>query len=231
VRLAVRAVPTTRSAAGAILSDLPPLPETADEVRAIAAALGAGPESIFLGARASERSVKEREHSARRVILFATHGLVPGDIDGLGQPSLAMSNPTVTGGEGDGLLTLEEILALDLDADWVILSACNTGAGDGRGAEAVSGLGRAFFYAGARALLVSNWPVHSEATKELTTSMMAPGEDLRGRSRAELHRLAMARMVDKGVFRDTSGNAVFSYAHPVFSAPFSVVGDGRGSTR
>ena len=54
----------------------------------------------------------------------------------------------VAGVEGDGLLTMEEILALKLDADWVVLSACNTGAGAGAGAEAASGLGRAFFYAG-----------------------------------------------------------------------------------
>ena len=66
---------------------------------------------------------------------------------------------------------MEEILALKLDADWVVLSACNTGAGAGAGAEAASGLGRAFFYAGTRALLVTNWSVHSQSARELVTDL------------------------------------------------------------
>ena len=80
---------------------------------------------------------------------------------GLTQPALALSAPDVAGVDGDGLLTMEEVLGLRLDADWVVLSACNTGTGAGAGAEAASGLGRAFFYAGTRALLVTNWSVHS----------------------------------------------------------------------
>ena len=87
------------------------------------------------------------------------------------QPALALSSPAVTGEEGDGLLTMEEILGLKLDADWVILSACNTGAGAGAGAEAASGLGRAFFYAGTRALLVTNWSVHSQSARQLVTDL------------------------------------------------------------
>ena len=64
---------------------------------------------------------------------------------------------------------MEEILTLKLDADWVVLSACNTAAGAEAGAEAVSGLWRAFFYAGAHALLVTNWAVMSDAATALTT--------------------------------------------------------------
>ena len=103
--------------------------------------------------------------------MFATHGLVPGELNGLTQPALALSAPDVSGSEGDGLLTMEEILALRLDADWVVLSACNTGSGAGAGAEAASGLGRAFFYAGTRALLVTNWSVHSQSARDLTTDL------------------------------------------------------------
>ncbi len=68
---------------------------------------------------------------------------------------------------------MEEILALKLDADWVVLSACNTGTGAGAGAEAASGLGRAFFYAGTRALLVTNWSVHSQSARELVTDLFS----------------------------------------------------------
>jgi CHAT domain-containing protein len=143
------------------LALLPRLPDTADELRSIALALQADPSKVlFLGKDASETKVKTVDLSGFKVIAFATHGLVPGELNGLTQPALALSSPAVSGGDGDGLLTMEEILTLKLDADWVVLSACNTGASAGAGAEAASGLGRAFFYAGSRALLVTNWSVH-----------------------------------------------------------------------
>ena len=87
------------------------------------------------------------------------------------QPALGADGAEVAGVEGDGLLTMEEILTLKLDADWVVLSACNTGAGAGAGAEAASGLGRAFFYAGTRAILVTNWSVHSQSARELVSDL------------------------------------------------------------
>lgn len=122
------------------------LPDTAEEIKSIASALKADPGTdVFVGKRASEQRVKTMDLSDRRVIAFATHALVPGDLDGLSQPALALCSPEVTGEDEDGLLTLGEILKLKLNADWVVLSACNTGAADGAGAEAVSGLGRAFF--------------------------------------------------------------------------------------
>ena len=170
----LRAAPETAKLDTANLASLPRLPDTADEVRAIAVALKADlTRDVFIGARASEGAVKTLELSGYRVLAFATHGLVPGDLDGLTQPALALSAPDVTGGEDDGLLTMGEILGLRLDADWVVLSACNTGSGEGAGAEAVSGLGRAFFYAGTRALLVSNWPVETTSAKALTTDLFA----------------------------------------------------------
>src|SRR5262249_6351984 len=158
IRLVRRAAPATSGVNSATLGRLPRLPETADEVRAIATALHADATDVFLGAQANEKQVRSMTLSDRKVILFATHGLVPGDLDGLTQPALALSAPSVARVDGDGLLTMEKILALHLDADWVVLSACNTASGEGGGAEAISGLGRAFFYAGTRALLVSNWP-------------------------------------------------------------------------
>jgi CHAT domain-containing protein len=91
-----------------------------------------------------------------RILYFATHGLVAGDIKGLGEPSLALSIPVQPTDFDDGLLTASEVAQLDLNADWVVLSACNTIAGDKPGAEALSGLARSFFYGGARALLVSH---------------------------------------------------------------------------
>ena len=159
---------------------MPRLPDTADELKAIAIALQADPSKVLhLGKDANEKNIKSLDLSGFKVLAFATHGLVPGELNGLTQPALALSAPSVAGIDGDGLLTMEEILALKLDADWVVLSACNTGAGAGAGAEAASGLGRAFFYAGTRALLVTNWSVHSESARELVSDMFErQAEDL-----------------------------------------------------
>ena len=228
--LRLRARPDTRRFNSAEIARLPRLPDTADEIRGIAVALKADlNEDVFLGARASEQRVKSLDLSNRQVIAFATHGLVPGDLNGLIEPALALSSPKVTGGDNDGLLTLGEILALKLDADWVVLSACNTAAAQGAGAEAVSGLGRAFFYAGTRALLVSNWPVETTSAKVLTTDLFRRQSEDRGLSRAEALRQAMLGLMDgPGYIDPDTDKVVFSYAHPIFWAPFTIVGDGGG---
>ena len=226
-----RSVPQTREATSADLAMLPRLPDTAAEVKSIALALKADPTTdVFVGALASETQVKTMDLSNRKVIAFATHGLVPGDLDGLTQPALALSSPKVTGGNEDGLLTMGEILGLKLNADWVVLSACNTAAADGAGAEAVSGLGRAFFYAGARSLLVSNWPVETTSAKTLTTDVFRRQAKDSTLTRAEALRQAMLQLIDGPGRTDQNGNTLFSYAHPIFWAPFSLVGDGGGGT-
>jgi CHAT domain-containing protein len=164
--------------------------------------------------------------SGYKVLAFATHGLVPGELDGLTQPALALSSPRVTGEAGDGLLTMEEILALKLDADWVILSACNTAAGAEAGAEAASGLGRAFFYAGTRALLVTNWSVHSQSARELVTDLFRRQTSDASLTRGEALREAMMALVDGRGYVDDHGETQFAYAHPLFWAPYSIIGDG-----
>jgi CHAT domain-containing protein len=229
IRLKRRAVPKTESANSADLARLPRLPETADEVRAISLALNADPaKDVFLGAQATEHQVRTMNLVDRRVVMFATHGLVPGDLDGLTQPALALSAPSVAAGGGDGLLTMDKILGLKLDADWVVLSACNTASGDGAGVEAVSGLGRAFFYAGARAVLVTNWPVETGSAKLLTTDTFHRQATNPGLSRAAALQQAMVGMIDGDGLVDAQQKTVFSYAHPIFWAPFSLVGDGGG---
>lgn len=221
-----RNAPTTQGMDSADLAMLPRLPDTADEVRSIALALHADPvRDVILGARANERTVRSTNLADRRIVMFATHGLVPGDLNGLTQPALALSAPAVADVDGDGLLTMDEILTLKLNADWVVLSACNTAAGDGAGAEAVSGLGRAFFYAGTRALLVSNWPVETTSARLLTTSLFARQAADPGLPRAVAMQRAMVDLID-GPGVQENGTPVFSYAHPIFWAPFSVVGDG-----
>ena len=227
----LRAAPNTAGLDSAGIGQLPRLPDTADEIGSIALALKADlTADVFLGERANEDAVKAMDLSGYKILAFATHGLVPGDLDGLAQPALALSAPNVAGVGGDGLLTMDEILGLKLDADWVVLSACNTGTGRGAGAEAVSGLGRAFFYAGTRSLLVSNWPVETTSAKILTTDVFRRQAENPDLTRAEALRQAMLALVDGPGYVDAeSGKTVFSYAHPIFWAPFSLIGDGGGN--
>jgi CHAT domain-containing protein len=141
---------------------------------------------------------------------------------------LALTAPDVADIDGDGLLTMEEVLALRLNADWVVLSACNTGTGAGAGAEAVSGLGRAFFYAGARTLLVTNWPVYSASARDLVTDLFRRQASDAKLTRAEALRQAMVDLMEGPGFKGVDGATLYAYAHPVFWAPYSIIGDGGG---
>jgi CHAT domain-containing protein len=223
--LSLRTVPNTRTVTTASLSLLPRLPDTRSEVIAVAKALGANEKTdVFLGKDADEKRIKTMNILPYQVVSIATHGLVEGDLDGLDEPALALSSPAVTGNDEDGLLTMSEVLSLRMNADWTVLSACNTAAAGGKGAEAVSGLGRAFFYAGSKALLVSNWPVHSAATTELMTNLFRMQAENPSISRAEALRQARLLLINGPGYTDKSGQSLFSYAHPIFWAPFTIVG-------
>jgi len=203
---------------------LPPLPDTREEIIAIARALKADlSRDVFLGAAASKQSLKSADLANRRIVAFATHGLVPGDFPNLDQPALALASPD--GKAESGLLTLEEILQLKLDADWVVLSACNTAAGDGAGAEAISGLGRGFFYAGSRSLLVTHWPVETRSARVLVTKLFERYADEASLTRAQALRAAQLAIMDEHV-AGADGKPVFSYAHPLFWGAYALVGDG-----
>jgi CHAT domain-containing protein len=200
------------------LRQLPRLPETRAELRSISKALGADDRSLYLGEQANETRIKTSRLDTYRVIAFATHGLVADELPGIQEPALVLTPPATPSDQDDGLLTASEIATLNLSADWVVLSACNTAAGDGStGAEGLSGLSKAFFYAGARSLLVSHWSVDSEASVALTTRTF--GAYAGGQSKAEALRTAALQMmsVRKGGRR---------YDHPMYWAPFVIVGDG-----
>ena len=117
----------------------------------------------------------------------------------------------------DGLLTASEVAQLKLNADWVVLSACNTAAEGNPGAEALSGLARAFFYAGARSLVVSHWEVDSEATVQLMTGTFQAAARDPKLSHAEMLQQSMLSMIDSATSDDD--------AHPRVWAPFVVVGE------
>jgi CHAT domain-containing protein len=202
----------------AALASAPRLPETADELKAIAQKLGAPASDVYLRGTATVTNVKRAKLSDYRVVYFATHGLVAGEVKGLGEPALLLTLPKEPSPFDNGLLTASEVAQLKMNADWVVLSACNTMAGDKPGAEALSGLARAFFYAGTRALLVSHWAVDSQAATRLTTSTF---EQLRlnpGIGRAEALRRAMLE------YMNDISNPLNAY--PAFWGPFAIVGEG-----
>ena len=226
-RVKLRASPRTGQLRSANLGLLPRLEDTGDELKSIAAALQADPTKVlYLGKNANEKIVKGLDLSRFRIVAFATHGLIPGDLDGLTQPALALTAPEVADIDGDGLLTVEEILSLKLNADWVVLSACNTAAGAGAGAEAVSGLGRAFFYAGTRALLVTNWSVDSASARELVTGVFRRQAENSKLSRAESLRQSMVALMESSEVKNKEGQTVYTHAHPLFWAPYTIIGDG-----
>ena len=194
------------------------LPDTADEIRDVAKRLGAADSDIFLGRAASETQVKSLALADYRIVYFATHGLVAGDVKGLAEPSLALTIPRNPSSHDDGLLTASEIAQLKLNADFVVLSACNTIAGEKPGAEALSGLARAFFYAGTRALLVTHWAVDSAATTTIATSTFANLNADAKLGRAEAMRRAMVAYL--------SDETKPEQAYPGYWGAFAIVGEG-----
>jgi CHAT domain-containing protein/tetratricopeptide (TPR) repeat protein len=197
-----------------------PLPDTADELCKVAKDLHVDLAThVYLGERATESVIKQLSDSGDlakyKVVHFATHGTVSDDMLGTKEPGLILTPPKEASEANDGYLSASEVGALKLDADWVILSACNTAAGGAPNAEALSGLARAFIYAGARSLLVSHWSVNSEATVKLITKAVAEVAPKIGR--AEALRRSMLSMIDSGKEYE---------AHPAFWAPFVLVGEG-----
>ena len=202
-----------------LLRNLCPLPGTALELENMRAAFSAPPSSVFSGARSTEQSIRTMDLSGTRILALATHGLVAGEISGSSEPGLVFTPPAAATDADDGYLTASEVAALRLDADWVILSACNTAAGDGSaGAPGLSGLARAFFYAGARNLLASHWPVADAAGARLTVRTIQLMQEQPDLSRAEALQRAMREI------RDSPDRP--QWAHPGVWGPFSLIGDG-----
>lgn len=196
---------------------LAPLPNTARELRALARITGVDENALYLGRAATETVIKSTDLSRARILAFATHGLLTGELAGLSEPALVFTPPDRPGPRDDALWTASEAATLNLSADLIILSACNTAGSDGTpGAEGLSGLPRAFIYAGARSILVSHWPVDDYATSVLTTGMVAQMEAGTGRAQA-LRRSILHLMTE---------DADAAHAHPRFWAPFILVGEG-----
>lgn len=202
---------------------LPRLPETRTEAEAIAYAIKANPGSdVIVGSRATRASVLSYSSAGRLkgtgTIMFATHGLAPGDLSGLTQPALAMAVDPTDGGWP--LLKLDDVVGLRLNADWVLLSACNTSSADSIGGDSLSGLARGFFFAGAKSLLVTHWEVETESASAITVKTMEKYTSNPKMTRAQALQAASLDLIN-------GENVPSEWAHPVFWAPYALVGNGR----
>lgn len=195
-----------------VIGDLPALPAAAAELRGLAEAFPESGRTLLIGAEAAEERFKKADLTGLDVLAFATHGLVAGELTGLWEPALLLGTGDPAAGE-DGLLGASEIARLAIDADWVILSACNTASGGSDGAPSYSGLARAFAQSGARALLLSHWRVRDDAAAWLSVRTVQAARGGEGRAEA-LRRAQLALIRDK---------ALAGAAHPAIWAPYVLI--------
>lgn len=171
---------------------LPSLPFAAEEIEALGRSFPGG--TLLTGDAATEAAVRTADLSQATIVVLATHGLVAGDMGGLSEPALVFTPPASPSAGDDGLLTASEAAMLDLDADWVVLSACNTASGDRPGAPGFTGLARAFLFAGGRNILASHWPVRDDAAARLSVRTITAAAE--GQTPAQALRTAMLELMD-----------------------------------
>ncbi len=195
-----------------LLASLPPLPGTAHEVRTVGSHIGGTDADILIGAQATEANLRAQPLDQFAVLYFATHGILPGELHCEGEPGLALSPPaSASSVSADGMLQASEIAQLKLNADLVVLSACNT-AESGDGGSALQGLSDAFFAAGARSVLASHWEVPSDATETLMIGLFDPANRARGLAQG-LRRSQLALIAQPAT------------AHPFYWAAFTIIGN------
>ena len=222
---AERSFPGARCADSArLFAGLPPLPLARRELEAARALLGGGAGDELLGPAFTAEAVVRAALGNYRVLHFATHALLPAELKCQGEPAIVTSTPPTAPDVSSALLTSSDITGLKLDADAVILSACNSAGPGGESAgESLSGLARAFFYAGARALLVTHWSVNDQAAAFLVA------DSLRRLQAGDAGGLAGAlRGAELGMLDDAGKGLPAALAHPFYWAPFALIGEGAG---
>ena len=189
----------------------PPLPETEDEVLAIARLFAVAPQppDVLLDLKANETGLRQSPLQEYRYLHFATHADLPGMVQGIREPFLLLGQ---VGNEGqdNGFFTLSKVLGLKLGAEMVVLSACLTGQGKVMEGEGVANFSRAFQHAGAQSVVVSLWEVASLEAVEFMTRFY--GHLKEGKSRGEALQLARRAIKAK-------------YPQPFFWAVFILHGE------
>ena len=191
-----------------------PVAGSAEEIKTVANYLKPLSSKILLQDDANENNIKEMDMTQFKIIHFATHGEISGALEGLNEPFLVLTPPDIGNEENDGLLTMTEIMALSTNADLVVLSACNTAAGDMPGSEGFSGLAKSFFISGSKSILVSNWYVETLSAQELVINLFRNIKDYPELTLAENFKTTMIEQLNKNKEK----------SHPIYWAPFVIVG-------
>ncbi len=200
------------------LTRAPALEGTVEEVQRLSRVAARSGSAFSIGKDFTDTELKAADLSDVRVLHFATHGLLPMSAECLPEPALTTS---LGGPESDGLLDASEVVDLKLDAELVVLSACDTGGygansglGTGfgtPGGEALSGLVRAFFYAGARSVIASHWQIPDAQTVDLMERFY------------ETHTAGVA--LDEAMRQSRQSLAGdFQTSHPFYWAAFTITG-------
>ena len=183
------------------------LANTAKEIKEVSRLF---PDSrVLIGPDASKDNLKKEDLTSRRYVLFSTHGILGNEIPYIKQPALVLN--LVGNKEEEGFLTATEIFNMNLNADLVGLSACQTGLGIQSAGEGVVGLSRAFMYAGTDSVLVSLWSVSDESTYKLMVKFfegLKQGKD------------KLAALQEAKNYLRTNG-----YDNPFYWAPFILMGE------
>ena len=210
----------------ALFAGLPPLPFARRELEAARLLLAGAPADELEGGSFTAPRVLHGDFSAYRVLHFATHALLPSDLRCQTEPAIVTSAPPGAIDANGALLTSSDVTTMRLDADVVILSACNTGGPNGAtSGESLSGLARAFFYAGARSLMVTHWSVNDQAT-----ALLVAGTLQRLRAGASGGIAGSLRGAQLAMLDDAGHGLPAAIAHPFYWAPFALVGEGQGRT-
>ncbi len=205
------------------LASLPPLPGSEKELEVARRLLGASASDEMLGAAFTAKNVRAAPLNRFRVLHFATHAVLPGELRCQSEPAVLTSTPDGAPDASGGLLTASQIAQLDLNAELVILAACNTGGQADAGAgESLSGLARSFFFAGARSLLVTHWDANDASTTYLTALFLGNLQANPDAGPAAALAAAQRRMLDEA----TGANA--AEGHPFYWAVIALIG-GRGA--
>ena len=225
VAQARQSFPGDCSESAGLFAGLPLLPFAKRELEAARVLLGASSTAELLGASFTADAVLKAKLKDYRILHFATHALLPAELRCQSEPAIVTSAPSGAVNATGALLTASEVVGLDLDADTVILSACNSGGPGGTTAgESLSGLARSFFYAGARSLMVTHWSVNDQAAAYLvadTLRRLRAGEGGGGIS-------AAMRAAQLGILDSAGKDLPAVIAHPFYWAPFALIGDGSG---
>ncbi|HME23576.1 MAG TPA: CHAT domain-containing tetratricopeptide repeat protein [Acetobacteraceae bacterium] len=206
-----------------LFASLPTLPFAQRELDAARGLLGAQPTDELLNAAFTAEAVRRTALKEYRILHFATHALLPAELRCQNEPAIVTSAPPGARDASGTLLSASDVAGLDLDANAVILSACNTGGpGTSTGGESLSGLARAFFFAGARSMLVTHWSINDQTSAFLvadTLRRLVAGNDggLAGALRA----------AQLGIIGRAGKDLPGYLAHPFYWAPFALIGEGR----